>query len=166
MRPIPDTPGPGQESVWDFPRPPVIRLIDARVRVLHHGVVVADTTACLQVLETSQAPAYYFPRESVDMRRLSASRNRSWCEWKGEASYWSFAAPDAPEHDADIGWSYESPTRGYEAIAGYLAFFAQRVDECWVDDHRVEPNPGNFYGGWVTPAVVGPFKGGPGSRMW
>jgi uncharacterized protein (DUF427 family) len=160
MRPRRIEPGPGQESVWDYPRPPAVRRTDQHIRIVHNGITVVDTHDAIQILETSQAPGYYFPRTDIDMTLLQQSRHTSFCEWKGRSTYWSL-----DEH-ADVAWSYEQPTAPYSAIAGYLAFYPQRVDECWVDDHRVVPNPGDFYGGWITPDVVGPFKGAPGTMMW
>ena len=164
-RPVPIPPGPGQESVWDYPRPPAIRPCARRVRVIHRGVTVADTTAALKVCETSQLPAYYLPRADVRTDLFVPSPNRSRCEWKGMAGYWSLWVPGEPP-EADVAWSYDDPTAAFAAIRGHLALYAARVDECWVGDDRVEPNPGSFYGGWWTPDVVGPFKGGLGSSWW
>jgi uncharacterized protein (DUF427 family) len=164
MRPQRIEPGPGQESVWDYPRPPIVVPSPDRVRVVHHGRVVADTTAALRVLETSQPPAYYLPRAHVDPTLLVPGEGRSVCEWKGAATYWSLMIDGVLT--ADVAWSYERPAAPFTAIAGHLAFYAQRVDECWVGDERVAPNPGNFYGGWITSRVVGPFKGAPGTLQW
>jgi uncharacterized protein (DUF427 family) len=157
-------PGPGQESVWDYPRPPRVEPTAARVRVVHRGIVVADTTFAQRVLETSQAPAYYLPPGDVRTDLLVPSAGSSWCEWKGQASYRSLSIDGVVDHD--VAWSYESPTAPYAAIAGYVSFYAQCVDECWVDDERVVANEGSFYGGWITSAVVGPFKGGRGTYGW
>lgn len=145
--------------MWDFPRPPSVRPTPRRIRVVHHGVTLADTTSALMVCETSQAPAYYLPPADVRVDLLTRSAQRSWCEWKGQASYWALDG-------AEVAWSYERPTPGFEAIAGSLAFYPQRVEECWVDDERVAPNGGDFYGGWITSHVTGPFKGAPGTRGW
>jgi uncharacterized protein (DUF427 family) len=131
-----------------------------RVRVVHGGRVLADTTAAVRVLETSQPPAFYLPAGDIEMGRLSPTETTTWCEWKGAAAYWR--VDDGPE----VAWGYVQPTVGYEAIARHLAFYGQRVDECWVDDELVQPNPGNFYGGWITSKVVGPFKGAPGTLGW
>jgi uncharacterized protein (DUF427 family) len=135
------------------------------VRVVHAGRTVAETTSAQRVLETSQPPAFYLPPDDVDLSLLVASSTRSWCEWKGTASYVDLAVPGAPLV-ADAGWRYDQPTASFEAIAGHLAFYPQRVDECWVDDERVQANAGDFYGGWITSRVVGPFKGGPGTAGW
>lgn len=154
----------GQESVWDYPRPPMVVPTDERVRVVHGGVVIADTRAAVRVLETSQPPAYYVPRGDVAMDRLRPSRSRSMCEWKGAASYWSIEVDETPLLDA--AWSYDHPVPAFAAITGHLAFYAQRLDECWVNDEQVVANPGSFYGGWITSRVVGPFKGDPGTMGW
>ena len=162
-------PGPGQESVWDYPRPPAVVPTTDRVRVVHGGIVVADTRAAVRVLETSQPPAYYLPRADVRADLLRRTETRSVCEWKGAATYWSLVLPDGhggTDAVADVAWSYEQPTERFAAIAGHLAFYAQRVDDCWVDDERVQPNPGSFYGGWITSRIVGPFKGAPGTSGW
>jgi uncharacterized protein (DUF427 family) len=164
MRPQRIEPGPGQESVWDYPRPPALVACAERIRVVHRGHTVADTTQALRVLETSHPPTYYLPRADVDQHLLVPSANRSLCEWKGMASYWSLSIDGIV--DTDVAWSYERPTAPFVAITGHLAFYAQAVDECWVGDERVTPSPGNFYGGWITSRVVGPFKGSPGTLGW
>jgi uncharacterized protein (DUF427 family) len=157
-------PGPGQESVWDYPRPPVIVPCTAHVRVVHRGVTVVDTTRSVRVLETSQPPAFYLPPDDVRCDLLTPSPSRTVCEWKGAASYWNLVVDGDTVRDA--AWSYEHPVATFEAIRGYLAFYARSVDECWVDDEQVVANPGSFYGGWITSKVVGPFKGDPGTSHW
>lgn len=164
MRPTRIEPGPDQESVWDYPRPPIVVPTDDRIRVVHAGVTIADTRAAVRVLETSQPPAYYVPRRDVSLQHVTATASRSMCEWKGLASYWSIEADETPLIDA--AWSYDTPVPAFAAIAGYFAFYAQRADECWVNDERVVANPGSFYGGWITSRVVGPFKGDPGTSGW
>ncbi len=165
-------PGPGQESVWDYPRPPVVVDSAAHVRVVHRGVTVADTRRARRVLETSQPPAWYLPPDDVRTDLLVASRTRSVCEWKGVAAYWTLRLPADPATGApavevpDVAWSYPSATGRFAPIAGWIAVYAQKVDACFVDDEQVQPNPGSFYGGWITSAVVGPFKGGPGTAGW
>lgn len=151
--------------MWDYPRPPAVSPTTERVRIVHRGVVVADTRSAIRVLETSQPPAYYLPGDDVDLTLLHTSLNRSLCEWKGLAEYWSLHLQDGTTV-IDAAWSYSTPTSHFTAIAGHLAFYAQRVDECWVDDERVAPNAGSFYGGWVTSRVVGPFKGAAGTMHW
>jgi uncharacterized protein (DUF427 family) len=153
------------ESVWDYPRPPRLEKTARRIRVVHAGVVIADTTAALRVLETSHPPVYYVPPTAVapGTVRHSASRS-SFCEFKGVAAYWNLLTCGGVIRD--VAWSYPHPSRGFEALAGYLAFYASRVDECWVEDERVIPQEGDFYGGWITKDVVGPFKGGTGTWGW
>lgn len=157
-------PGPGQESVWDYPRPPRLVADTRRVRVVHRGVVIADTRRGLRLLETSHPPTWYLPPEDVALEHLRASAGESFCEWKGVAGYHDVVVAD--EVVARAAWSYEAPTERYAALAKHLAFYASRLDECWVDEQRVVPQPGAFYGGWITPDVVGPFKGGPGTTGW
>jgi uncharacterized protein (DUF427 family) len=157
-------PGPGQESVWDYPRPPRVEAVPERVRVVVDGAVLADTTAALRVLETAGAPVYYLPRADIRMDRLVESPRTSFCEWKGGASYVSY--DHGGRRIPNVGWTYLDPSPGYEAIAGHVAYYAGLVDEAWVGDERATPQPGAYYGGWVTSKVVGPFKGEPGSAGW
>ena len=155
-----ETPGPGQESVWDYPRPPALVASDRLVVVRRDGEVVARTRSAYRVLETSHPPTWYVPRVDVADGVLTPSTARStWCEWKGPATYWDVAGLAAG------GWSYEDPTPGFAAIAGHLAFSPARL-ECFVDDERVRPQEGGFYAGWITDDVVGPFKGPPGTLGW
>ena len=164
MRPKRVEPGPGQESVWDYPRPPIAIATSSRIRVVHRGITVADSRRAVRVLETSQPRAFYLPRADVSAEHIVAGAGRSVCEWKGPATYWSIAVDG--HITANAAWSYESPTSSFVSIRGHLAFYARLVDECWVDDERVVANPGSFYGGWITSAVVGPFKGDPGTSHW
>jgi uncharacterized protein (DUF427 family) len=132
--------------------------------VFVEGVVVADTTGGLRVLETAGPPVYYFPPADVRTDLLAPSPHRTFCEWKGDASYWTLTI--GARTIANVAWSYEEPSKGYEAIRGFLAFYARLVDEAWVGDELVTPQPGRFYGGWVTSRIVGPFKGEPGTADW
>ena len=157
-------PGPGQESVWDYPRPPRVEPVAARIRVVVDGRDLADTTRAVRVLETAGAPVYYVPLEDVDRSRLVASDRTTFCEWKGGASYVDYAAGD--HRIPMIGWSYPHPDPGFEVLRDRLAFYAGKVDEAWVGDERAAPQPGGYYGGWVTSAIVGPIKGEPGSAGW
>lgn len=157
-------PGPGQESVWDYPRPPRVEPVAARVRVEFEGLVLADTTRALRVCETSSPPAYYIPQADILMAQLEPSARKSFCEWKGEASYWSVRVRGRLAKDA--GWSYPEPDPGFESIRDYLSFYPRRMDACWVGEQRVTAQPGFYYGGWVTPELVGPFKGSPDSESW
>ena len=160
-RPIP---GPGQESVWDYPRPPRVEPVPERIRVVVGGIALADTTCAFRVLETSGPPVYYLPPADVRADLLVPTDHHSLCEWKGEASYWSIALADRTIPNA--AWSYRDPMSGYEVIRDHLAFYAGLVDEAWVGDELATPQPGRFYGGWITSKVIGPFKGGPGSFGW
>lgn len=158
-------PGPGQESVWDYPRPPRVDPTNALVRVVHAGHVVAETRRAIRVLETSQPPGYYLPLVDVDQAVLAPSRTHTWCEWKGAASYVDLVVLGTPRV-SDVGWTYPDPSPAFAAIAGHVAFYPQRVDACFVDDEQVQANEGDFYGGWITSKVVGPFKGGAGTWGW
>jgi uncharacterized protein (DUF427 family) len=135
------------------------------VRVEHGGRIVAETARAVRILETSQPPGFYLPPDDVDLTLLAPSASVTVCEWKGRAAYFDLSVPGVPTV-ADAAWSYPAPTEAFAAIAGYLAFYPQRVDGCYVDDEQVESNEGSFYGGWITSKVVGPFKGGPGSWGW
>lgn len=163
-RPKPDPVGPGQESVWSYPRPPRVEPVEAELRVERGGEVIARTRRGRRVVETAGAPVYYFPPDDVRMEWLRKSGRGSYCEWKGRAEYWSLVHGDDPV--PDIAWSYPDPVPGYESIAGWLAFYAGKVDGAWVGEMRAEPQPGGFYGGWVTPNIVGPIKGPPGTEGW
>lgn len=157
-------PGPGQESVWDYPRPPVIEPTARRIEIVFGGTLIVDTTRALRVLETSHPPVYYIPLADIAEGVLSASGRATYCEFKGEARYHDVCAGDrcAPE----AAWGYEAPVDGYEVLAGYVAFYPQLMDECRVDGEVVRSQPGGYYGGWITADVVGPFKGDPGTRGW
>jgi uncharacterized protein (DUF427 family) len=128
------------------------------------GEVLAETDHALRVLERASPPVYYIPREDVRWDRLERSAHTSVCEWKGGATYVTYVG--AGRRVENVGWSYERPNPGYEAIAGHVAFYAALVDEAWVGAERATPQPGGFYGGWITSSVVGPFKGAPGSFGW
>ena len=153
-----------KESVWDYPRPPRMEPCARRARVVFGGETIADSTRAVRVLETSHPPAIYFPPEDVRREFLQAAPGRSFCEWKGAASYWTLAAGNKTA--ANAAWSYERPTPAFAAIAGYLAFYPSRAEACYLDEERVTPQPGDFYGGWITAEIEGPFKGGPGSAGW
>jgi uncharacterized protein (DUF427 family) len=156
--------GAPRESVWDYPRPPRVEPSTRRVRVVVGGVTLAETRRALRVLETSHPPSWYIPADDVRMDLLVPTARRTTCEFKGEAGYYRLA--DSPEGRGEIAWTYPRPRAGYETIRGHLSFYAGRVDEAWVDDERVQPQEGDFYGGWITSDVSGPFKGGPGTRGW
>jgi uncharacterized protein (DUF427 family) len=157
-------PKPGQESVWDYPRPPQLEPVAERLRVVFDGREIANTIAGYRVLETTHPPVYYLPPQDLRMAFLERAPGQSWCEFKGHADYWSINV-DGRRADS-AAWSYPTPSPGFREMAGYLAFYASRVDACWVGDERVQPQQGDFYGGWITSRIVGPFKGGPGTRGW
>jgi uncharacterized protein (DUF427 family) len=159
-----DRPAPDPESVWDYPRPPRVEPTTERVRVIVDHVTIADSTRALRVLETSHPPAYYIPAGDVREDLLTPSPTSTVCEYKGRASYVTLSL--AGRTIGDVAWRYLEPAPGFESIRGAYAFYPARVDEAWVGDERVTPQAGDFYGGWITARIVGPFKGGPGTRGW
>lgn len=150
-------PGDGQESVWDYPRPPRLEPVLERLRVVFNGITIADSLAGFRVLETSSPPTYYFPPADIHMELLTPSPTRTHCEWKGTAVYWSLEVNGRRSEDA--GWSYPTPVDRFEPIRNYIAFYPGRVDACYLDDEQARPQDGEFYGGWITSKIVGPFKG-------
>lgn len=158
------TPGPGQESVWDYPRPPALRRCGKRVRILLQGETLADTTAALCVLETSHPPTYYLPPGDIAMEYLREVPGNSVCEWKGAASYYDIVCQGVTFPRA--AWTYHAPEAEYIALKNHVAFYAHVMDACYVGEEKALPQPGNFYGGWITADVVGPFKGEPGTIGW
>eukprot|EP00270_Netrium_digitus_P005007 TRINITY_DN16522_c0_g1_i1.p1 TRINITY_DN16522_c0_g1~~TRINITY_DN16522_c0_g1_i1.p1 ORF type:complete len:250 (-),score=26.22 TRINITY_DN16522_c0_g1_i1:99-788(-) len=157
-------PGPGQESVWDYPRPPRLERCSKHVRIVFNGVTIADSHESYRVLETSHPPVYYIPQKDIKMSHLSQGSGSSFCEWKGRASYWTVTVGDKTAKN--IGWSYESPTSAFLPIKSHIAFYAAPMDSCQVNGNEVTPQPGGFYGGWITSDIVGPFKGSPGTWGW
>ncbi|HEX8447929.1 MAG TPA: DUF427 domain-containing protein [Sphingomonas sp.] len=164
MHPDPVPPGPGQESVWAYPRPPIAERTDRHLRIVHRGRTIAETRTAIRTLETSHPPTFYFPPGDVDAAVLRPGAGSSFCEWKGQARYHDVVIDD--ERLLGVGWSYPAPTRDFALLRDHVAFYAAPFDDCFVDGERVVPQPGGFYGGWITSAVVGPFKGIPGSRFW
>ena len=164
MIPQPEPVGPGQESVWRYPRPAIAEPSDLRLRIIHHGVVVADTLRGVRTLETSHPLTYYFPPGDVDAKLLRPAAGRSLCEWKGAARYFDVVVADEVMEGA--AWSYASPTRSFALLKDHIAFYAAPFELCTVDGEPVTPQPGGFYGGWITSRQAGPFKGVPGSRLW
>jgi uncharacterized protein (DUF427 family) len=153
------------ERVWDYPRPPALVPCDRRVRVVVGGVVIADSTAALRVLETSHPPTIYLPPGDVRSDALAESRSRSTvCEWKGRATYLDVVAGE--RRVAAAGWAYRHPVERYAALRDHVAFFPGRVDEAWLGDERVVAQDGDFYGGWITSDLVGPFKGAAATLGW
>jgi uncharacterized protein (DUF427 family) len=153
-----------QESVWNYPRPPRLEAVSEGLRIIFNGVTIADTTRAYRVLETSHPPTYYIPREDVKAGVLHAEARQTMCEYKGMANYWTVEVDGKTA--SHCAWSYEQPNAAYSPIKGYLSFYAEPMDACYVGEEQVTPQPGNFYGGWITSKVVGPFKGAPGTWGW
>jgi uncharacterized protein (DUF427 family) len=152
------------ESVWDYPRPPRVEPSEELVEVELGGCVLASTRTSWRVLETSHPPTYYLPQAAFRPGVLRPATGRTWCEWKGQASYFDLVVEGAEA--ARAAWTYELPSPGFELLAGAVAVMPALVDRCTVNGEVVEPQPGVFYGGWITSRVVGPFKGGPGTTGW
>ncbi len=153
-----------QESVWDYPRPPRVESSPKRVRVYFNGQLIADSTNAKRVLETSHPPVYYIPPEDIAPGVLQEAGLRTYCEFKGEANYYDLSVGEKKVPQA--AWYYTAPLPGYESITNHVAFYPGKVDECYINDERVRPQEGNFYGGWITSDIVGPFKGGAGTWGW
>jgi uncharacterized protein (DUF427 family) len=160
--PFAERPEPGQESVWDYPRPPKVVASSSKISVLHNDSVIARSTATYRVLETASPPTFYIPKKDVDWTLLVPAPEQTFCEWKGVASYWSLA--DNPA-GAAVAWQYMDPRKGFEKLREHVSFYPARV-ACYVDSERVRPQHSEFYGGWVTNNIAGPFKGDPGSGKW
>jgi uncharacterized protein (DUF427 family) len=159
-----ERPGPGEESVWDYPRPPVVEPVSQRIRVEFGAATIADTRRALRVIETASPPTYYIPAEDVRMEFLVRHEATTFSEWKGVARYWSIRVGARQAERA--AWTYPRPEQGFEAIRDHVAFYAGRVDDCRVGDEIVIPQPGDYFGGWITSKIRGPFKGGPGTGNW
>ncbi len=156
--------GPGQESVWDYPRPPRLEDTDRHIEIVFNGVTVADTRRAMRVLETSHPPVYYLPPADVRTEFFVPADGQSYCEWKGAAGYLTVRVGD--KEAAGAAWFYADPTPAFAPLRDYIAVYPSRMDACFVDGERVTPQPGDFYGGWITSDVVGPFKGEMGTRAW
>jgi uncharacterized protein (DUF427 family) len=156
-------PGEGQESVWDYPRPPALVGDVREVVVSLGGVEIARSRRSLRVLETASPPTFYLPPEDVRREFFKPATDSSFCEWKGQATYWDVDVRQAKEQR--LAWSYPNPFRDAADLAGYFSFYPARAD-CWVDGEEVRAQVGGFYGGWVTDEIVGPFKGEPGTGGW
>lgn len=152
------------ESVWNYPRPPRLEPTDRHLEVVLGGEVIAETTRAYRVLETSHPPNYYFPPDDVREGALEPTDGTSFCEFKGRAHYFTVRGGDRVVPNA--AWGYGTPSPAFEPIKGYVSFYASRVDECFVDGELVIAQPGDFYGGWITSDIEGPFKGAPGTRGW
>jgi uncharacterized protein (DUF427 family) len=159
-----EKPGPGQESVWDYPRPPRLEWSSRKIRVFFNGIKLADSSKSARVLETSHPPVYYIPPEDIVMEYLRLTSYHTYCEWKGSATYYTVEVNGIRE--VNTAWSYLKPSENFETISGYIAFYPSRMEACYVDDELVRAQEGDFYGGWITNEIVGPFKGVPDSFGW
>ncbi len=164
MHPRPIPPEPGQESVWDYPRPPRLEPTSKTIQIVVQDVIIADTSRAQRVLETSHPPVYYIPPEDIRQDCLVKMPQTTYCEWKGRGAYYSVVVGD--RQLINVAWYYPEPTPAFAAIQNYVAFYAAPMDACYVDGEKVTPQPGNFYGGWITSDIVGPFKGIEGSWGW
>ncbi len=164
MRPIPITPQPGQESVWDYPRPARLEDTDKHLRIVFNGVTIAESSRAKRVLETSHPPVYYISAEDIKLEYLVETAQQTWCEWKGQSTYYDVTVGNKRAPNA--AWRYIDPTPNFVSIRQYYSFYASLMDACYVNDELVTPQVGDFYGGWITSDVVGPFKGGVGTRGW
>jgi uncharacterized protein (DUF427 family) len=157
-------PGPGQESVWDYPRPPRLEDSAKHIQIIFNGVIIADTRRAKRVLETSHPPTYYIPPEDIKMEYLVKMPRTSWCEWKGKARYFNLTIGDRTE--SEVAWYYPDPTASFASLKDYVAFYPGRMDACYLDGEQVKSQAGDFYGGWITHDIVGPFKGEAGTWGW
>lgn len=163
-RPAPEKPGLGQESVWDYPRPPRLETCTDLIEVYFGGERIARTARSWRILETSHPPTYYLPKAAFGAGVLRPCAGDSWCEWKGQATY--FDVLGGQEVASRAAWTYLDPAPAYAATAGAIAVMPGRMERCLVNGEVVLPQPGEFYGGWITGRVVGPFKGGAGTQGW
>ena len=165
LRPKRIEPKPGQESVWDYPRPPRLEQSAKQIKIVFNDVVIAQSSRTFRVLETSHPPSYYIPPEDIKIEYLiPVAPNRSFCEWKGLAGYYNLRVGDREVINA--AWYYPQPTVEFTPIRNYLAFYPSKMDACYVDGELVQAQAGDFYGGWITEDIVGPFKGQSGSWGW
>jgi uncharacterized protein (DUF427 family) len=162
--PRPDSIAPGQESVWNFPRPAICERTAAHIVIELGGMIIADRRRTVRTLETSHPPSYYVPPADIQPGVLVPAAGSSFCEWKGHARYFDVVAGGIRRERA--AWAYPDPTERFAILRDHVAFYAAEMGACFVDGERVVPQPGGFYGGWITSAVAGPFKGVPGSRFW
>jgi uncharacterized protein (DUF427 family) len=164
FRPQPIPPQAGQESVWNYPRPPRLELSPKHLQIIFNDVIIADTKSSYRVLETSHPPVYYLPPQDIKMEYLQATAEKSFCEWKGLAGYYTITVGDKQAINA--AWYYPEPTPEFRPMKDYVAFYVAKMAACYADGELVQPQPGNFYGGWITSDIVGPFKGVPNSWGW
>ena len=162
--PQPIEPQPGQESVWNYPRPPLLEKSHHRIKVVFNQIVIADSHNTYRVLETSHPPVYYIPPEDIKLEYLQSTSQRSFCEWKGYAGYYNVTVGD--KQAVNAAWYYAQPSPEFAPIKNYVAFYPSKMDACYVNDELVRSQSGDFYGGWITSNIVGPFKGGTGTWGW
>ncbi len=163
-RPKPIPPQPGQESVWDYPRPAILQATPKHLKVVLNGEVIAQTRRGMRVLETSHPPVYYFPADDVRLEYLTETSRKTFCEWKGWSAYYDVQVGDRVVPQG--AWRFIEPSPNFSEIQNAYAFYARDMDACYVDDELVTPQPGPYYGGWITQDIVGPFKGEPGTMGW
>lgn len=157
-------PAARQESVWDYPRPPRLEKVNKEIKVVFNDETIALTTNAFRVLETSHPPVYYIPPGDIKMEFLISGIGHSFCEWKGNANYYDLKVKDKQANKA--AWYYSAPTDEFLEIKNFVAFYAGKMESCYVEGEKVIPQPGGFYGGWITKDIVGPFKGEQGSFGW
>ena len=157
-----EVPGPGQESVWDYPRPPKIEADTRLIQVKSGSQLIVSTNRSYRILETASPPTFYLPPQVIDWNLLRAIEGASLCEWKGLATYWGLSSGPGRR---TVGWSYPEPKPSFSRIRDHVCFYPG-ILECFVDGERVLPQPGRFYGGWITKEIVGPFKGEQGTEHW
>ena len=164
MRPAPIPPGPSQESVWDYPRPPRLEDTDKHIRIIFNDVLIAETRYAKRILETSHPPNYYIPLKDIRSEYLLPSTHATFCEWKGRAHYYTLRVGD--REAKNVAWCYPEITPAYAELKEHFGFYPGPMDACYVDHEKVKPQAGIFYAGWVTSDIVGPFKGDAGTRGW
>lgn len=152
------------ESVWDYPRPPRLESFPGHLRIVHKGIILADTNQAYRVLETSHPPTYYLPQTDIRMDHFQPNPKRTFCEWKGTGAYFDLHLDG--KVIKEIGWYYPEPSKTFAPIKNYVAFYASKLDQCFVNDELVQAQAGDFYGGWITSNIKGPFKGGAGTWGW
>jgi uncharacterized protein (DUF427 family) len=165
MHPNRIEPGPGQESVWDYPRPPRVEASNRHIQVVFNDVVIADSHNTKRILETSHPPVYYIPQEDMQMQYFQPTPRQTFCEWKGVAAYFTIQVGERQATNA--AWCYPEPSvERFQPIANHIAVYPSQMDACYVDDEQVQAQAGDFYGGWITKDILGPFKGGQGTWGW
>ena len=157
-------PKAGQESVWDYPRPPKLEPTNKHLKIIFNNKIIAETKRAFRVLETSHPPVYYFPPEDVRTEFLTKAAGESFCEWKGRAGYYDLQVGE--KSVANAAWFYANPAASFAKIKNHIAFYPSKMDACYINDELVKTQEGDFYGGWITSDIVGPFKGGAGTWGW